>query len=93
MLDEDYAPVEASPDAMRPRYSVLVRASPNAIVESLLTHVSRDLPPASREPFLLSQAGLRTDQEGFGPNETELAEMGARGHATDAARSGLLDAD
>jgi len=59
------------------------------IVVSLATHVSRTLPPGSGKPFRLSLAGLRTDQEGFGFNESELTILGARSFAAVTARAGL----
>ena len=89
MLDADYVPIEASPDAPGPRFSVIDRAAPDEIVASLTTHVSRAFAPGSRDPFRLSHAGLRTDQEGFGFNEVELTEMVARSFAAEAARAGL----
>ena len=87
-LDADYVSVEATPVAPE-RFSIIDRASLGEIVVSLTTHVSRTLPPGSRKPFRLSHAGLRTDQEGFGFNESELTILGARSFAAVTARAGL----
>jgi len=89
MLPANFPAVEASPDAPGPRFFVTDRADPTEIVRSLCTHVSRSWPPGSREPFLLSRAGLQTDQEGFGFDEAELAITGARSLARETARAGL----
>ena len=80
--------VEATPVAPE-RFSIIDRASPGEIVVSLTTHVSRTLPPGSRKPFCLSHAGLRTEQEGFGFNVSELTILGARSFAAVTARAGL----
>ena len=68
-------------------FSINDRAEPSDIVESLKTHVSRRWPSGSRAPFLLNRAGLRTDQEGFGPDQRAFAAQGARGLAREALRS------
>jgi hypothetical protein len=87
-LDADYVSVEATPVAPE-RFSIIDRASLGEIVVSLATHVSRTLPPGSRKPFRISHAGFRTDQEGFGSVEAELAQLGASSLATETARAGL----
>ena len=79
----------ASTDALGPRFSITDPADPLDIVKSLTTHVSKVWPPGSREPFLLSRAGLRTDQEGFDSDVAELAISGARSLARETARVGL----
>jgi hypothetical protein len=68
-------------------FSITRRAEPSDIVASLTTHVSRRWPSASRAPFLLNRAGLRTDQEGFGSEQRAFAASGARSLAREAERS------
>ena len=71
------------------RFSITDRADPIETVRSLRAHVSRALPPGLRDPFRLTYAGLRTDQEGFGFNVSELTILGARSFAAVTARAGL----
>ena len=69
-------------------FSINDRAVPSDIVQSLTTHVSRRWRSGSRAPFLLNRAGLRTDQEGFGPEQRAFATSGARSIAREAERAG-----
>jgi hypothetical protein len=87
-LNADYVSVEATPVAPE-RFSIIDRASLGEMVVSLATRVSRTLPPGSRKPFRLSHVGLRTYQEGFDFNESELTMLGSRSFAAETARAGL----
>ena len=86
-LDADYVSVEATPVAPE-RFSIIDRASLGEIVVSLTIHVSRTLAPRFAQTRV-SHVGLRTYQEGFGFNESELTILGPRCFAAETARAGL----